>query len=105
MPVEPAPLARGFLLTVFGLLKTTVAIPFEVATTVPSCLKADFTMLVRIVGIVTVVSLLRPANADMPIFVTHEGNVTDVKLTQSANAHGPMLVTVGGIVTSFNHSR
>ena len=56
-------------------------------------------MLVTLLGIVTLVRLVQPENAQSPMLVTLLGIVTLVRLVQSENAASPMLVTLLGIVT------
>ncbi len=56
-------------------------------------------MLVTLCGIVTLVSLVQPANALAPMLVTLLGIVTLVSPLQLWNALSPMLVTLVGIVT------
>ena len=56
-------------------------------------------MLVTLLGMVTLVRLVQPENAQSPMLVTLLGMVTLVRLVQSANAQSPMLVTLLGMVT------
>ena len=56
-------------------------------------------MLVTLVGIVTLVKLVQPENAEFPMSRTLLGIVMLVTLVQFWNAWSPMLVTLVGIVT------
>ena len=51
-------------------------------------------MLVTLSGIVMLVSLLQPENANSPMLVTLSGIVMLVRLLQPENAKSPMLVTL-----------
>ena len=51
-------------------------------------------MVVTLLGIVTLVKLLQPSNAELPIEVTLSGIVTLSKLLQSKNASPPIEVTL-----------
>ena len=59
-------------------------------------------MLVTLSGIVILVKLLQPSNAQSPILVTLLGIVTLVKLVQPSNAQLPILVTLFGIAYSLS---
>jgi hypothetical protein len=57
---------------------------------------------VTLLGIVMLVSLLQPENAQSPILVTLLGIVTLVSPLQPENALSPILVTLLGIVKAPN---
>ena len=57
-------------------------------------------MLVTLLGIVMLVSLLQPLNAQITMLVTLSGIVMLVSLLQPLNASYLMLVTLSGIVYS-----
>lgn len=62
------------------LSKTTVVIPFVDSNNLPSRPNADFTMFVKLVGIVADISPLQQSTARFPMQVTLGGIVNDVNL-------------------------
>ena len=58
-------------------------------------------MLVTLFGIIMLVRLLQPQNAESPMLVTLSGIVMLVRLLHQQNASLPMLVTPFSITTFF----
>ena len=55
-----------------------------------------------VLGIVTVVMVVHPANADIPIVVTPLVILMEVSEVHDVNAPAPIVTTVLGIVTEVN---
>ena len=60
---------------------------------------ASYSMLVTLLGMVTVVMPVQPEQAYFPILVTPLPIVMEVRPVQLEKAYSPMLITLSGIVT------